>query len=417
MMPVRVRVVVAVVLLAAWAVGAAAPPTVIWMAPFWSGGGYCSEAIDFVLAMQDAGLDVAIRHHGDSVDRGFVAGLDASTRSRLKAMENRFYSLTSTSSAIVVCHSEPGAWAPALYHTSECPPRSGAAVTIGRTMFETDRLPDGWPPRLDRMDRIWVPTDHMKGIMAPLVSKTIVEVVPEPVDTDWFRPDGPRMTRPGPCASASSVFLSIFKWEPRKAWDILVEAFAKEFAGDGDSVCLMILTHGYHSTTNDYAGEIGRVLREKHGLSPPETLVVLPEGLPDEQMPSLYRAADVFVLPSRGEGWGRPHVEAMACGIPIIATNWSGPTAFMTEANGYPLRYDGMDTIDGGAFQGHRWARPSVHHLRTLMRLVHDDVHGRKAKGRQARLDVVQYYAKDVLGSLLRQRISQYAGSTDRPEL
>lgn len=83
----------------------------------------------------------------------------------------------------------------------------------------------------------------------------------------------------------------------------------------------MILTHGYHSTTNDYAGEIGRVLREKHGLSPPETLVVLPEGLPNEQMPSLYRAADVFVLPSRGEGWGRPHVEAMACGIPIIATN------------------------------------------------------------------------------------------------
>jgi len=28
----------------------------------------------------------------------------------------------------------------------------------------------------------------------------------------------------------------------------------------------------------------------------------------------LYKAADAFVLPSRGEGWGRPHVEAMSMG-------------------------------------------------------------------------------------------------------
>lgn len=46
------------------------------------------------------------------------------------------------------------------------------------------------------------------------------------------------------------------------------------------------------------------------------------------------------VIPSRGEGWGRPHVEAMSCGVPVIATNWSGPTAYLTEENGFPLRYE-----------------------------------------------------------------------------
>lgn len=40
---------------------------------------------------------------------------------------------------------------------------------------------------------------------------------------------------------------------------------------------------------------------------------------------------------SPGEGWGRPHVEAMAMELPVIATNWSGPTEFMTEENSYPL--------------------------------------------------------------------------------
>lgn len=35
-------------------------------------------------------------------------------------------------------------------------------------------------------------------------------------------------------------------------------------------------------------------------------------------MPRLYKAADAFVLPSRGEGWGRPHVEAMSMALPVI---------------------------------------------------------------------------------------------------
>ena len=61
--------------------------------------------------------------------------------------------------------------------------------------------------------------------------------------------------------------------------------------------------------------------------------------LPQHALPRLYRAADAFVLPSRGEGWGRPHVEAMSMGLPVIATNWSGPTAFLDEEVGYPLDY------------------------------------------------------------------------------
>ena len=61
-----------------------------------------------------------------------------------------------------------------------------------------------------------------------------------------------------------------------------------------------------------------------------------PDPDPNQELPSLYAAADAFVLPSRGEGWGRPVMEAMAMGLPTIATNWSGTTAFLGEATGYP---------------------------------------------------------------------------------
>ncbi len=46
------------------------------------------------------------------------------------------------------------------------------------------------------------------------------------------------------------------------------------------------------------------------------------------------------VIPSHGEGWGRPHMEAMACGTPVIATNWSGPTAFITRDDGYLIEIE-----------------------------------------------------------------------------
>ncbi|MCA9834809.1 MAG: glycosyltransferase family 4 protein [Thermomicrobiales bacterium] len=45
--------------------------------------------------------------------------------------------------------------------------------------------------------------------------------------------------------------------------------------------------------------------------------------VPDDDLPALYRAADIFVQPSRFEGFGMPILEAMACGTPVIAARGS----------------------------------------------------------------------------------------------
>lgn len=87
---------------------------------------------------------------------------------------------------------------------------------------------------------------------------------------------------------------------------------------------------------------------------------LLPSGIATTQMPGVYASVDCFVLPSRGEGWGRPHVEAMSMGLPVIATHWSGPSEFLNEENGYPLRHESLEPIPEGPFKGHKWAKPDV---------------------------------------------------------
>ena len=68
-----------------------------------------------------------------------------------------------------------------------------------------------------------------------------------------------------------------------------------------------------------------------------EEYIVTPGWIAEADLPLLYAAADVFVYPSRYEGFGLPVLEAMACGTPVVTTNASsipelaGPAAFQID--------------------------------------------------------------------------------------
>lgn len=75
-----------------------------WFAPFFSSGGYSSEALSFVSYLKDK-LPLGIVQHGDSVNEAYLRGLPVEVHSLLRDATRR---RLPHGTAVEVCHSEPG---------------------------------------------------------------------------------------------------------------------------------------------------------------------------------------------------------------------------------------------------------------------------------------------------------------------
>ncbi|HHY47932.1 MAG TPA: glycosyltransferase family 4 protein [Firmicutes bacterium] len=282
---------------------------------------------------------------------------------------------------------------------------------IGLTMLEVDRVPADWVARCNMMDEIWVPSSfNLETFSASGVKREIIRVMQLGVDVKKFSPAGAPLEVPG---LRGFVFLSVFEWILRKGYDLLLPAFLAEF-GPEEDVSLLLKVHdnsGYDpagASIRAYVDEVCRSMGRPTGQ-----IVVISHVLPSDLMPALYRRANCFVLPTRGEGWNMPAIEAMASGLPVISTAWSGQMDFLQEAGAYLIEVEALEAVpmqgiaNDKVYAGARWARPSVSHLRRLMRHVYERREEAAQVGLKAREVIRRRYSWDAAIAGMRARLAE----------
>lgn len=300
------------------------------------------------------------------------------------------------------------------------PAHANASYSIGRSMFETDGLPSHWVSGANTLDELWVPSTFNKQTFADAGVRTPMHIIPGGIDTNAFRPSVAPLTTPG---TRGTVFLSVFEWRLGKGWDVLLRAWAEAFGPD-DDVSLVLRTYqksrsDSRDNTTVINGWIDRFLSEqcdgrtRRDVAP---IIVMGDRVASWDLPAMYGMAAAFVLPTRGEGWGRPFMESMACGVPVIATNWSAQLEFMHAENSYLVDIDGLVPADGVEvpyYANQRWANPSAASLIAQMRRVHADRAEARAVGERARRDM-QEWPWSRAAHLIIERLRAINGTLDR---
>ncbi len=363
---------------------------VVFQHLFYQPTGFGTAAREIALAMDDLGVDVKLVLVGSPSDR-----LNLETVERLQQLERK----PLQGDRVLLTILSPG----------------GAREyrkTISCMMFETSKAPPVYVAAANQFDALIVPCEMNRQLFKNGGVTVPIYVAPYGVNSQVFTPHGP--ARELGRGDGDYVFLSVFGWSTRKGPDILIDAFLREFTAD-DHVRLVLKTHD-GSVTHFPRDWYDRVAAQTPSPRSPR-VDILTEDLTPEEVAMMYRGADCFVLPSRGEAVGLPYLESMASGLPVIATGWGGHTVFLNPQCGYlvpfrlvpahPDRFSGLYQPD------QLWAEADGGALRTIMRRVYLRREEARTKGQAAR-KVSEYWNWQRSGSAFVQAIESIVGQPIR---
>jgi glycosyltransferase-like protein len=233
-----------------------------------------------------------------------------------------------------------------LIHSQDCLSANAAVElrdqgVIGHVIRTVHHLDDFTSPSLiECQNRSILGPDALLCVSEPWVERLRREydvgadVVRNGVDTRRYRPprDASERLRDRDAFDLGEHFtvLTIGGIEPRKGSLTLLEGFGRLRALAPELDARLIVAGG--ATLFDYRHEVDRFHARVAELGLDHAVCVL-GTLTDAQIERLYRGADAFAFPSTKEGFGLAALEALASGLPVVASDLDALTTFLEDGH------------------------------------------------------------------------------------
>lgn len=242
-----------------------------------------------------------------------------------------------------------------------------AAKNVGYWVWETEQLPLGFKGSASLFDEIWAPSKHSADALRRTIDLP-VRVLRHALDLEAINRAQGNRRRFGLPEDAT---LFGFAFDPhssleRKNVSGLIRAFRTAFRADDD--CYLVLK-ALGNTQRSFEYERIRAKADW------DHILFVEDRYSRDETFSFLKSLDAYVSLHRSEGFGLSCAEAMALGLPVVASDYSGNLEFMNGDNSLLVRTKIVETDRpyGPYPAGSRWCDPDVDMAASIMRSLLDE--------------------------------------------
>lgn len=274
--------------------------------------------------------------------------------------------------AITILLDPPSTW---WMHMNE--PRK---ALIGVVVLEGSNIPYDWAFACSQpeINQLWCPSNHVRDAILKSakdfkldIPEDKIKVLPHGYNPEYFHVEGKVKDFKN---QDQFTFLYVGGWSQgfndRKGLDIFYQAFCEEFGKDEKVRAIAKITGIYNSPGYDPIAILQSmdIPKEHANFS-----MALGDVETKDELAEIYRAGDIYVQPSKAEGFSMTTLEAMACGLVPIINGYGGITGFVDHDNGFIVGEEKeIDATDGNValYDWAKWKLISKSKLKSIMRNI-----------------------------------------------